>query len=593
MEAHYRYTDEELATQSTFFRAVKLPDSTGEIEDMFCWAKQSGAVAAPPRRQSILPTVADPSKGTQIPFLILAERLWRRTAAHVEYVDAACKAAPCHVECVVIGATGCDSTPPAKPDHAVHFGCDGIPCVSTFPVIAGYDSDNLVGRSTAIFDELSEGPLIKLNPQREFNSNLGYVEVRTADDAEVAVALIRRAARRRTVIAFDVEYSALHGSASLLQILAGDLTFLFRLQLMQELGPSLKDLLSDQRTLKVGYGCRGDVAALKRDWGLDVMPTMDVADLALALGHPASGLKPLVRALMLKKLTKQAGKHDWDDVHYSERMIKYATEDVVATLACYQKLLAVHGDGNPCYLSAWWPKHLDTLVRCSHTMSLTVTPGCLLTSLPPSFYSGLSDALFNSVPVLSGVNLGYYGRTVRKEAARMCGYDIGYYTVLFGISYDHFLRALVVKFDPQWAVKRYPLRSVDAGTITFVDLPVLGACGPHCYRCYCTAIGYLVGRFDLTPTGDGDIKVQERDCYDHHTLLKGCVGCGPQHGSGTPLGDGICFTRFEDSLRAALYDLTDVLYGDDLVGRDSDGAAGSGGSDGDIPELVDANGGRE
>lgn len=208
----------------------------------------------------------------------------------------------------------------------------------------------------------SDGPYISLIPGREFDSNLGYVEITTRAAADHAVAMIGATTKRTSAIAYTVEYGE-DGAPALLVLCAGDACFLFRLVLMGGVSDCLASLLENGPVLKIGYGCGADLRCLPRDWGVAVSPVLDLSLVAPVVDHsPLFGLKPLVNSLFNRNLRGTPAGCNWDDVAYSDDMVAYAVTRCVAVRASYEKMLSLVVPGHPRYDYDIWPEKFDDLV---------------------------------------------------------------------------------------------------------------------------------------------------------------------------------------------------------------------------------------
>jgi len=277
---------------------------------------------------------------------------WDSASRCVATLDCAGFAETCSISPAVVDASPCEASVLNRDVISSDFGYIVDPSVVKFV--------EEVSASQAKCVQSSDGPCIKLGRDALFSTNLGHVTIHSPRQADWAVEFIRAAHSRASAISVRVEYSD-DGQPLLIQVCAGDICFLFRLQWMHTLGLGLAALLADPHILKIGYCLGEDVISLRQHLGVSLTPTLDVMSFGCALGYSASGLRRLVFDLFGKQLIKYKS-CNWNWLAYNDRMLRYAVDDCVAPLACYQRLLSMCYVGYPCYGSSSWPVRLNCLI---------------------------------------------------------------------------------------------------------------------------------------------------------------------------------------------------------------------------------------
>lgn len=291
---------------------------------------------------------------------ISGANFWRRASNRVASLDFYNKASACCVESIIVEASGVEAMAECE-DVAVDVGhCAADKSIAPVPAAPFKPLLAFAGKSAV---RNSDGPWINLNPGVAFSANLGYIEIRTIELAEIAAALIRLPHKRSSAVSFVVEYPSDDGPPASLQICAGDICFIFRLRLMGGLGPVLTGLLADPTIVKVGYGCEYDVRRMLRDWSVLVVPALDVADAAKVLGYEGDPVFPaLVEAVLCKRLPARDFVRDWGGVNYDLPMVASTVNACIAILACYERVLGMVVAGHPKFGTPPWPSEFKLLL---------------------------------------------------------------------------------------------------------------------------------------------------------------------------------------------------------------------------------------
>lgn len=95
--------------------------------------------------------------------------------------------------------------------------------------------------------------------------------------------------------------------------------------------PNLKELLGNPEIGKIFHFARFDVAVLKRDLGLDILPIFctKIASALVRTYTDAHGLKNLCKELLNVDLSKQQQSSDWANESLSDAQLEYAASDVL------------------------------------------------------------------------------------------------------------------------------------------------------------------------------------------------------------------------------------------------------------------------
>jgi ribonuclease D len=104
--------------------------------------------------------------------------------------------------------------------------------------------------------------------------------------------------------------------------------------------PNLKNLLSDEKVLKIFHYARFDIAVIKKNLGIDCAPVYctRTASRLTRTYTDKHGLKQCCRELLGVELSKQQQSSDWGAAELSDQQLEYAANDVYHLHALKEKL---------------------------------------------------------------------------------------------------------------------------------------------------------------------------------------------------------------------------------------------------------------
>jgi len=180
----------------------------------------------------------------------------------------------------------------------------------------------------------------------------GVVVVSTCEEWQSIVGRLKEDLRIFPVIGLDCEWVSVDGVArpvALLQIAAfSGLCILVRLNLLDSIPSSLKEVLADHDVFKVGVAILDDSHKLLVDYSLDLIACLDLRHLLLDFqcrtikDHPGKlGLESLAYKILGVKLDKdwKLRGGDWEAEVLSERQIRYAANDALVAVNIFWFLL--------------------------------------------------------------------------------------------------------------------------------------------------------------------------------------------------------------------------------------------------------------
>lgn len=163
------------------------------------------------------------------------------------------------------------------------------------------------------------------------------------------MAAVLQTLSRESVLGFDTETRASFQAnvthpLSLIQIATHDACYLFQHALLGQQLVLLKSLLEDEAILKVGIGLRSDAQVLRREWGINVIPRLDLNWAMAQLGAGKEmGTRQLVAALLQRHIpkSKKVTLSNWQQLPLSNTQINYAALDALAAQHCFFQLIAL------------------------------------------------------------------------------------------------------------------------------------------------------------------------------------------------------------------------------------------------------------
>ncbi|XP_063890893.1 exonuclease 3'-5' domain-containing protein 2 [Helicoverpa armigera] len=169
--------------------------------------------------------------------------------------------------------------------------------------------------------------------------------VTTEQTCDQVVAELKRRCQKHRALGFDCEWVTEKGKrqpVALVQLSSYDgYCGLFRLNAMETLPASLKDLLEDETIYKVGVAPADDGKYLCLDYSVMMKSTLDVRHLAELGGFEAGGLATLSSALLGAVLDKswRIRCSDWEAKELTKRQVKYAAIDAHVAIRIFAMLL--------------------------------------------------------------------------------------------------------------------------------------------------------------------------------------------------------------------------------------------------------------
>jgi ribonuclease D len=125
---------------------------------------------------------------------------------------------------------------------------------------------------------------------------------------------------------------------ALMQVSTHDTCFLFRLNMMGGIGPSLRRLLEDESVLKVGLSLKDDFYMLHKLRGFHRGNFVDLQDYAPLFGIEDKSLQKLYANLFEKKITKTQRLTNWEADVLTDKQKLYAATDAWSCIRIYEEL---------------------------------------------------------------------------------------------------------------------------------------------------------------------------------------------------------------------------------------------------------------
>ena len=162
--------------------------------------------------------------------------------------------------------------------------------------------------------------------------------VRSEDELDEALELLAR----EDLLGFDTETRPSFrkgrvNQPSLIQLAASNRIFLVQLAFVP-FGEGLAELLSSEKTLKVGVGIWDDMRELGKLYPFEGRGVVDLGDLARSLKLPTQGLRNMAANLMGWRISKGPRCSNWSLSDLSPRQIAYAATDAWVGRELYLKM---------------------------------------------------------------------------------------------------------------------------------------------------------------------------------------------------------------------------------------------------------------
>lgn len=134
-------------------------------------------------------------------------------------------------------------------------------------------------------------------------------------------------------------------TVSLLQISTRDTCFLFRLNLTG-ITPSIKQLLEDKKTPKIGLSLHDDILSLHKRSEFTPGYFIDLQKHVCELGITDLSLQKIYANLFHKKISKNVRLSNWEADILSDRQKQYAATDAWACIMIYEELQRLEESGD-------------------------------------------------------------------------------------------------------------------------------------------------------------------------------------------------------------------------------------------------------
>ena len=190
---------------------------------------------------------------------------------------------------------------------------------------------------TKIIYNKYEKALISTLPVEEFQGRI--IVILTPGETERAVRYLLS----QKILGLDTETRPLfkkgqQHKVALLQVSTEDTCFLFRLN-HTGLTPALKELLEDQKVLKVGLSWHDDLNSLHRLGAFETGRFVDIQDHVREVGIEDLSLQKLYANLFGRKISKRQQLSNWEADILSDRQKRYAATDAWACIQLYKELI--------------------------------------------------------------------------------------------------------------------------------------------------------------------------------------------------------------------------------------------------------------
>ena len=152
--------------------------------------------------------------------------------------------------------------------------------------------------------------------------------------------------KKQKIIGFDTESRPCfspnqhHYGVSLLQLSGEDEAFLFRIKLMGGIPKPLRNILSNEKILKVGAAVNDDVHGLRKHHDFEPGGFVDLQKVVWEYGIKDKSVKKMSAIILGFRISKSQQLSNWEAGRLSESQKLYAATDAWVCLKMYKKLLA-------------------------------------------------------------------------------------------------------------------------------------------------------------------------------------------------------------------------------------------------------------
>ncbi|XP_037943336.1 exonuclease 3'-5' domain-containing protein 2 isoform X1 [Teleopsis dalmanni] len=170
--------------------------------------------------------------------------------------------------------------------------------------------------------------------------------VDSVEKCDAVVADLKKQCIKNPVLGFDCEWITVNGKrrpVALLQLATDNgLCALFRLCHLRPIPVCLRELLLNDRILKVGVDSHEDAKKLAFDYSLCVSGTYDLRFLAKENGYKAEGLAKLAKSHLNVVLDKnwRLSCSNWEAVELTSAQLNYAANDALVAVKIFNKLFS-------------------------------------------------------------------------------------------------------------------------------------------------------------------------------------------------------------------------------------------------------------
>ena len=152
--------------------------------------------------------------------------------------------------------------------------------------------------------------------------------------------------KRQKILGFDTESRPCfssdqpHYGVSLLQLSGADRAYLFRIKLMGGIPKQLRNVLSDERILKVGAAVADDVRGLEKHHDFPPKGFIDLQKMVWEYGIKDKAVKKMAAIILGIRISKTQQLSNWEADKLSDAQKAYAATDAWVCREMYLKLLS-------------------------------------------------------------------------------------------------------------------------------------------------------------------------------------------------------------------------------------------------------------
>eukprot|EP01117_Protostelium_nocturnum_P020371 TRINITY_DN9123_c0_g1_i1.p1 TRINITY_DN9123_c0_g1~~TRINITY_DN9123_c0_g1_i1.p1 ORF type:complete len:416 (-),score=110.96 TRINITY_DN9123_c0_g1_i1:205-1452(-) len=150
--------------------------------------------------------------------------------------------------------------------------------------------------------------------------------------------------KNEKILGFDMEWKpnlseGEDNPIALIQISSFSICLLFRMNILGNIPPLLRDLLVNPSVTKVGHTLDlSDSLKLKEQYGIEMNNVVDIKEIAIQMNIYPLGLKALTRTFLRCYLDKKLAVSNWEEEVLSREQIYYAATDAWISRILYFKM---------------------------------------------------------------------------------------------------------------------------------------------------------------------------------------------------------------------------------------------------------------